>query len=288
MGYLHIPNLYKNQEILMLKECYAMEKIHGTSVHIKYSKLALNSNQYMITFFSGGANYENFVSLFDKDFLIKKFQEMERDEIVIFGEAFGGKMQKMKDTYGDKLKFVAFDVKIGYCWLSVPDAEKIVKSLGLEFVDYEKISTNPEEIDRIRDKDSIQAIRNGMGEGKKREGIVLRPLIELKKNNGARIIAKHKRDDFRETKTPRKILNPEKQKIWTEAKETAKEWVTEMRLNHVLDKITDYKINKMKEIIFAMQKDIKREGEGEIIWSKEIAGAIGRRTAKLFKKKLKD
>ena len=31
MAYLHIDNLYKNQEILMFKECYALEKIHGTS-----------------------------------------------------------------------------------------------------------------------------------------------------------------------------------------------------------------------------------------------------------------
>jgi len=29
MGYAHIENLYKNQEILMFKRCFAMEKIHG-------------------------------------------------------------------------------------------------------------------------------------------------------------------------------------------------------------------------------------------------------------------
>jgi hypothetical protein len=29
MGYLHIDNLYKNVDILLFKECYAMEKIHG-------------------------------------------------------------------------------------------------------------------------------------------------------------------------------------------------------------------------------------------------------------------
>jgi hypothetical protein len=29
MGYRHIENLYKNKMILMFKECYAMEKIHG-------------------------------------------------------------------------------------------------------------------------------------------------------------------------------------------------------------------------------------------------------------------
>ncbi len=29
MGYLHIDNLYKNQTILLFKEAYCMEKIHG-------------------------------------------------------------------------------------------------------------------------------------------------------------------------------------------------------------------------------------------------------------------
>ena len=30
MGYMHIDNLYKDQRILQFKECYALEKIHGT------------------------------------------------------------------------------------------------------------------------------------------------------------------------------------------------------------------------------------------------------------------
>lgn len=28
MGYLHIDNLYKAQEILLFRTCYALEKIH--------------------------------------------------------------------------------------------------------------------------------------------------------------------------------------------------------------------------------------------------------------------
>ncbi len=36
MGYLHIENLYKNIDIMQFKECYAMEKIHGTSAHVRF------------------------------------------------------------------------------------------------------------------------------------------------------------------------------------------------------------------------------------------------------------
>jgi hypothetical protein len=31
MAYLHIENLYKARDIMLFRECYAMEKIHGTS-----------------------------------------------------------------------------------------------------------------------------------------------------------------------------------------------------------------------------------------------------------------
>jgi len=285
MGYLHIDNLYKNQEILMFKECYAMEKIHGTSAHISYKDKAL-------TFFSGGSKHETFCKLFNKEELIKKFEELNLDNIIVYGEAYGGKLQGMSETYGKELKFIVFDVKIGYSWLTVPDAEKIALNLGLEFVDYTQISTDIIAIDGERIKTSTQAQRNGLEENKIREGIVLRPLIEVKKNNGERIIAKHKNEEFKETKTKRKVMSPEKQKILTQAKEIAEEWVTLMRLSHVLDKIDKPCMEKMREIIVAMVEDIKREGKGEIEWSKAVSGAIGKRTAQLtkqyFNKQLKE
>ena len=37
MGYMHIDNLYKNVTIMLFKEAYVLEKIHGTSAHITWS-----------------------------------------------------------------------------------------------------------------------------------------------------------------------------------------------------------------------------------------------------------
>lgn len=282
MGYLHIDNLYKNQDILLFKECYAMEKIHGTSAHISYKDDS-------ITFFSGGEKHANFVELFDEKFLLSKFREkfLPEQEVTIFGEAYGGKCQGMKDTYGVKLRFVVFDIKIGKSWLSVPDAESIAKDFNLKFVYYTKIKTNMKDIDKERDSESIQAIRNGCGHNKKREGIVLRPLIEVKKNNGSRVIAKHKQADFIETKTPRKVSEKEL-KILTEANEIADEWVTLMRLKHILGKMKSEEIllSNMGIIIKIMVEDIEREGKDEFIPSKVVRKAIGKKTAKLFKEYL--
>jgi len=48
MGYLSINNLYKDTDILLFKECYALEKIHGSSSHIVWSP------EHGIGFMSGG------------------------------------------------------------------------------------------------------------------------------------------------------------------------------------------------------------------------------------------
>jgi len=274
MSYIHINNLYKDTRILQLfRRCFALEKIHGASAHITHKDGHL-------TFFAGGASYEQFVKLFDEEILKEKLSGLN---VTIYGEAYGGKLQGMSKTYGPELRFIAFDVFINENWLSVPKACKFVTDLGLEFVDFCEIECTIEEVDKQRDRPSVQAIRNGMGEDKEREGIVLRPLEEFTCNNGARLIVKHKNESFSETKTPRKV-SPEKLQILTDANAVAEEWVTETRLQHILDKIEKPSCEEIGLIIKNMLEDIQREGEGEIVWSKEVEKAIGRATAFLAKK----
>lgn len=290
MGFMHIDNLYKNQDILLFKEVYCLEKIHGTSCHISWKDGKLS-------FFSGGTTHSSFVALFDQEKLAKAFEELGFDEVVVFGEGYGGKEQGMSATYGNELKFIAFEVKLGENWLTVPQAEDIVvKRLGLEFVDYVRCSTDLEVLDAERDKPSTQAIRNGMGDDKAREGVVLRTLIEVKTNNGKRIVAKHKSDAFRETSKPRKVVAPEQLEILAEADAIALEWTTDERLRHVLDQLraddaTAVQIEGPQGtplVIKTMVADILREAEGEIVPSKDAERAIGRRTAQLFKAHLQN
>lgn len=294
MSYMHIDNLYKNIDILQFRECYAMEKIHGTSAHISWKPLSECPPEgvygpapvWKLSFFAGGVNQANFEHLFDQEVLRKGFWSLDaKAQATVYGEAYGGKCQGMSKTYGDKLRFVAFEVKIGDSWLAVPQAEEVCKKLGLEFVHYNKIPTTMEAIDAERDADSVQAVRNGMGPGKMREGIVLRPLFEVVKNNGARVIAKHKRAEFCETATHRDV-SAEQVKALKDADAITAEWVTEMRLTHVLDAFPDADITKTGDIIKAMAEDIMREAAGEIVDSKPVRAAIGKTTAQMFKKRL--
>jgi len=213
--------LPKNQEIMMFRECYALEKIHGTSAHLTHKE--------ELKFSSGAASHVNFVKLFDQE---KILAELRGINVKIYGEAYGGKLLGMSGTYGKSLGFIAFDVQIDDMWLAVLQAEDFCKEVGLKFVDYVQIPTEIAFIDAQRDANSTLAYDLGMGD-KVREGVVLRPLIEVTKNNGSRIMSKHKRAEFMETKTPRSV-DPKQLKVLEDAQAIADEWVTPMRIIHVM------------------------------------------------------
>lgn len=288
MGYRHTENLYKNQKVMLFKEGYATEKVHGTSAHVSFKRNATDPSLSELKLFSGGEPYARFAALWNLDELKQRFIEKGFEEIVVFGEAYGGSQQGMSHTYGPKLCFIVFEVKIGDRWLDVETADRVATSLGFEFVPYKRIPMTIEAIDAERDADSEVAIRRGMGPGKKREGVVLRPLVEVTLNNDERIIAKHKREDFQEHKSPRPVLpDGEKQKLLEEADKIAEEWVVPMRLEHVLDKLPKpHAMEQVKEVIAAMISDVYREAKGEIVESKATEKAIGKKTVELFKKKL--
>jgi hypothetical protein len=276
MGYLHIANLYKDQSILLFKECYALEKVHGTSAHIRWENNTLH-------FFSGGMSHQLFKDIFpDHTKLTTELAALGHPSIGIYGEAYGGKEQGMKTTYGAIPNFIAFDVMVDEKWVDVPTAYELVTKLGLEFVPYEQGPAELSWLDGQRDADSIVAQRRGMGAGHHREGVVLRPLVEAYTAHG-RIISKHKRPEFTETRTPR-IVDPNQVAVLAEAQAIAFEWVTPMRLQHVLQHIpTPHEMNQTGAVIAAMLEDVLREAQGEIVDTPAARSAIGKAAAKLFK-----
>jgi len=288
MGYASIQNLYKDKRILAFKQAYCMEKCEGTSAHIAYRK-----DEDKLIFYSGGASRDTFISLFNHDDLLARFRNLAEEhavnKITLFGEAYGGKIQKMAESYGKDMNFIAFDAQVDDKWLSVPQSEKLAIDLDQEFVPYKLVETTEEALNAERDRDSIIAIRRGMGEGKKREGIVIRPPFEVTTNSGERICAKHKREDFREHKSPRSLdVDPA---VLEEAEAIAEEWCVMNRLHHVIQHLTvngkEPMMEQMRDIVNEMIRDIYREASGEIVQSKLVEKAIGTKTVKLFKEYLR-
>lgn len=302
MGYMHIENLYKNQNVLLFKELYALEKLHGTSAHIgfvtdKSTKFDMGTKEQhavdetaegLFEVFSGGTTLNNFYKLIDVHTLPKKLAEMGVSEIAIHGELYGGNQQKQGWRYGKELKFCVFDVRINDSWLSVPQAEEVAQKLGLEFVSWTKIPGTVEACDAARDASSVQAKRNGVEGDQPMEGVILRPLLELHDNRGSRIIAKHKRAEERETATERKVVDPSKLQVEANAAAIANEWVTVTRLDHVLDKLPQgIGVESTGLVIKAMLEDVLREGAGEIVDSREARNAISARTRVLFHERVR-
>lgn len=276
MGYLHINNLYRPeaQDILRQPELYALEKVHGTSAHVRWDGSA-------ISLFSGGEKPDAFATLFDLPGLAASLAG--QSPVVVYGEAYGGKCQGMRATYGDALRFIAFDVKMGDVWFPVTDAEAFVSVLGLEFIPYARVPTTLPALDAERDRPSEVAKRRGIAEDKIREGVVLRPPVETVNHRGERLIAKHKRIEFLETKTAREV-DPSRLIVLQEADAIAQEWVTPMRLTHVLDHLgnpTD--LSRTGDVVRAMIEDVLREGAGELVDNQQTKKAIGTAAVRLFK-----
>ena len=266
-----------------------MEKVDGSSSHIKWKDGQLH-------FFSGGASNLMFVQLFDQEKLKAKFIELNTQDCTLYGEAYGGKVQKRSYMYGPDLHFVGFECQFGDIWLNVPAAEQMFKDFGLPFVPYEKVSTDLASLDAVRAKPSEQAFRNGMSKLEDptthhmREGVVLRPLIELRKNNGERIVAKYKNDAFseRKSKADTQIGDEAEIKILHDAEALAEEWVTPIRLIHVLDQVGNpEQENAIPVVMKAMYNDVFRESKQQPdMEAKETRRAISRKAVELYRQYL--
>jgi hypothetical protein len=280
VSYRHIRNLYEPeaQIILLFRECFALEKIHGTSTHFSWRAGEL-------AFHPGGETHEDFLAVFDRAKLAAALAEKGHAEVTVYGEAYGGRQMGQARRYGPALRFVAFEVKVGDTWLAVPRAHAFVKALGLEFVPYRRVSTDLGALDAERDAPSEQARRCGVEGDQPREGVVLRPLVELLDHDGLPIRAKHKRKEERETETYREV-DPRQREALEDAEAIATEWVTPRRLEHVLAHLTVGGVSPgrkdTRKVIAAMVEDVLREGAGEVVDSEEARKAIGTATAQLF------
>ena len=113
-------------------------------------------------------------------------------------------------------------------------------------------------------------------------------MIELTKNNGQRIICKHKGEKFAERQHVPKVVDAGKQAVLADAQAIADEWVVAMRLEHILQELPHATgMEHTGEVIKAMVTDVYKEAKGEIVESREVSAAIGRKAAELWKKKVK-
>lgn len=123
---------------------------------------------------------------------LELFRTMFPDgKVCLYGEGYGAKIQKGGGNYRQDQDFVLFDIKIGDWWLLRPDVEDIAQKLSLDIVPVIGSGTLFEMVAKVK-----EGFNSQWGDFIA-EGIVARPLVELKTRRGDRLITKVKCKDFR-------------------------------------------------------------------------------------------
>ena len=117
-------------------------------------------------------------------------QYAKYQNLCLYGEGYGGKIQKAGSTYGPNQDFVLFDVWCNGVWLNRIDVEDIAMSLDIDVVPVIGAGTLTQMVDSARD-----GVKSTWGDFIA-EGYVARPETELLTRNGSRVITKVKCRDF--------------------------------------------------------------------------------------------
>ena len=116
-------------------------------------------------------------------------QKFGETDVILFGEGYGPKIQN-GGAYRNDVSFILFDVLIGDVWLKRDSVEDIAKSFGIDVVPIIFNGTLQEAVDFVKTKPKSTIGTANM------EGVVGRPVIEIKDRLGKRVIVKVKVKDF--------------------------------------------------------------------------------------------
>lgn len=185
--------VWRNPTIEYLKDISweFTEKIDGTNIRIYWdghkvnyfgrtdkAQIPSNLMNKLIDLFGGNINEEMFE---------QKFGEKQ---VMLIGEGYGSKIQKVGNDYRDDVSFILFDVCIDDKYLSRENVKDIANAFNIEMIPTIFVGKLQEGVDFVK-KCPNSTIGNA-----KMEGLVARPLKELKDGNGNRLIVKIKVCDF--------------------------------------------------------------------------------------------
>ena len=166
------------------------EKIDGTNIRIHWDghkiEFGGRTERAQIPAHLVNKLTEMFLNTETEELFEQKFGERE---VILFGEGYGVKIQN-GGLYRPDVGFILFDVMIGENYQSRESVEDIAKCFGLEIVPVVMYGTLQEAVDFVKTNPD-STIGNA-----KMEGVVGRPLVEMRDRCGKRVIVKIKACDF--------------------------------------------------------------------------------------------
>lgn len=177
-------------EYLKDNQWEATEKIDGTNIRVGWDCQCQTvtfggrtDNAQMPTFL-----VTKLQLLFPKEKFLTLYPEIS---MVLYGEGYGARIQKGGGNYiPDGCDFALFDVLIDGWWLSYSNVTDIAVKLKAACVPWLSYYTLPQAIERI--KVGLPSVYGNF----EAEGMVLKPLVELRNRKSHRIMTKLKHKDF--------------------------------------------------------------------------------------------
>ena len=178
------------------------EKIDGTNISVEWDGHAV--------LFHGRTEKaqipKHLLEYLERTFLTTEAEELFEQtygdkNVILYGEGYGAKIQN-GGNYRSDVSFILFDVLIGDNWQEREWVEKTAKMFGIDVVPVVFVGSLEEGIDYVMEHHP-STIGTAM-----MEGIVGRPMVEMRDRLGKRIIVKIKWEDFKEfAKIPKETKN---------------------------------------------------------------------------------
>lgn len=187
-----IEGSFRNEAVRYLanNDWYFTEKIDGTNIRIYWNghkvEFAGRTDRAQIPKTLMEYLTNTFDSMEAEEMFEQKFGETE---VVLFGEGYGPGIQK-GGAYRNDVSFILFDVLIGDTWLKRDSVEDIATAFGVDIVPIIFVGNIKKAVDFVKTKPKSTIGTANM------EGVVGRPVIEMKDRLGKRVIVKIKVCDF--------------------------------------------------------------------------------------------
>ena len=188
-----LEGVWAKPEFELLKDIdwICTEKIDGTNIRIMWDGEKVR--------FGGKTDNAQIpimlISALQDTFTNEKMKECfpDADNVCLYGEGYGKKIQKDGNYLPDRADFILFDVRVGDWWLNRDANEDVASKLDIGVVAIMGIWKLEEAIEFVRKgfKSTISDNKNYIA-----EGLIMKPVTELFNRKGERVISKIKYKDF--------------------------------------------------------------------------------------------
>lgn len=188
-----IEGAFRNETVEFLKDVtwQFTEKIDGTNIRILWDghSFIFGGRTERASIPSHLVNRLN--DIFNNDIMEEMFEQMFGEkEVILFGEGYGNKIQKVGSLYREDVDFILFDIMVNGMYLSRLNVESIANSLGIDIVPIVLEGSISDAVEFVKTHPNSTIGQAPM------EGVVGRPKVEVRDRQGNRLIVKIKYCDF--------------------------------------------------------------------------------------------